>query len=206
MRTGQSSVALLREAGGGRRTWRGLYPLGVSANLWSPLESLPPVFAGDSVKAAVLIPFYEQDGVLRLIMTRRPDTMRSHPGDVVFPGGMIEATDEGPVHTAVREAWEEVGLPVEDVEVLGGLDPVHTRSVTMQISPVVARVRRPKSLVPQPEEVAAIIEPTIDQLLNDGDWRRSVWGGRNMWFYEFPEGVLWGATAFIVRGLLQRFR
>ncbi|MEX0827053.1 MAG: CoA pyrophosphatase [Acidimicrobiia bacterium] len=178
----------------------------MSANLWSPLEALPPVVTGEAIRAAVLIPFYEQDGVLRLIMTRRPDTMRSHPGDVVFPGGMIEPTDDGPVHTAVREAWEEVGLPPEGVEVLGGLDPVHTRSVTMQISPVVARVQRPAQLVPEPGEVAAIIEPSIDQLLADGDWRRSVWGGRNMWFYEFPEGVLWGATAFIVRGLLERFR
>lgn len=178
----------------------------VSSSLWSPLESLPPVVTGEGVKAAVLVPFYEQDGVLRLIMTRRPDTMRSHPGDVVFPGGMIEPTDEGPVHTAIREAWEEVGLPPDQVEVLGGLESVHTRSVTMRIVPVVARVQRPATLVPQPEEVSAIIEPSIDQLLEDGEWRRSVWGGREMWFYEFPEGVLWGATAFIVRGLLKHFR
>jgi 8-oxo-dGTP pyrophosphatase MutT (NUDIX family) len=158
------------------------------------------------MKAAVLVPFYERDGALRLIMTRRPDTMRSHPGDVVFPGGMIEPDDHGPVDTAIREAWEEVGLPPENVEVLGGLEPVHTRSVTMRIVPVVARVRQPSQLVPEPGEVAAIIEPTIDQLLIDGDWRTAQWGGRTMWFYEFPEGVLWGATAFIMRGLLEHFR
>ena len=158
------------------------------------------------MKAAVLVPFYEDDGFLRLIMTRRPDTMRSHPGDVVFPGGMIEHDDDGPIATATREAWEEVGLPPDDVEVLGGLDPVHTRSVTMRIVPVVARVQRPSELVPEPGEVAAIIEPTIDQLLADDDWRQAEWGGRTMWFYEFPEGVLWGATAFIVRGLLEHFR
>jgi 8-oxo-dGTP pyrophosphatase MutT (NUDIX family) len=158
------------------------------------------------MKAAVLVPFYEDDGALRLIMTRRPDTMRSHPGDVVFPGGMIEPEDDGPIGTATREAWEEVGLPPDGVEVLGGLDPVHTRSVTMRIVPVVARVQRPVELVPEPGEVAAIIEPTIGQLLADGDWRQAQWGGRTMWFYEFPEGVLWGATAFIVRGLLEHFR
>ncbi|HSM02000.1 MAG TPA: CoA pyrophosphatase [Acidimicrobiia bacterium] len=178
----------------------------MSSNLWAHLDALPPVYTGPEMKAAVLVPFYEDGASLRVIMTRRPDTMRSHPGDVVFPGGMIEPGDDGPVDTAVREAWEEVGLPPEDVEVLGGLDPVHTRSVTMRISPVVARVQRPVELVPEPGEVAAIIEPTIDQLLIDGDWRTAEWGGRTMWFYEFPEGVLWGATAFIVRGLLDYFR
>jgi len=158
------------------------------------------------MRAAVLVPFYERDGALHLIMTRRPDTMRSHPGDVVFPGGMIDPGDESPSYTAIREAWEEVGLPPDKVTVLGGLEPVHTRSVTMRIVPVVARVERPDVLVPEPSEVAAIIEPSIDQLLADDDWRRSNWGGRSMWFYEFPEGVLWGATAFIMRGLLRYFR
>jgi len=200
-------------AGGGWRKARGgrqvaasaSYPPHVSS-LWSPLESLPPVSSGQGMRAAVLVALYEQDGGLRLIMTRRPDTMRSHPGDVVFPGGMIDPGDESPAHTAIREAWEEVGLPPSNVEVLGGLESVHTRSLTMRIVPVVARVERPDRLVPEPSEVAAIIEPTISHLLVDDDWRRTEWGGRTMWFYEFPEGVLWGATAFIVRGLLELFR
>jgi 8-oxo-dGTP pyrophosphatase MutT (NUDIX family) len=119
---------------------------------------------------------------------------------------MIDPGDESPAHTAIREAWEEVGLPPSNVEVLGGLESVHTRSLTMRIVPVVARVERPDRLVPEPSEVAAIIEPTISHLLVDDDWRRTEWGGRTMWFYEFPEGVLWGATAFIVRGLLELFR
>lgn len=176
------------------------------STLWSPLESLPPVSSGQGMRAAVLVPLYEQDGRLRLIMTRRPDTMRSHPGDVVFPGGMIDPGDESPAHTAIREAWEEVRLPPGNVEVLGGLESVHTRSLTMRIVPVVARVERPARLVPEPSEVAAIIEPTISHLLVDDHWRRAEWGGRTMWFYEFPEGVLWGATAFIVRELLELFR
>lgn len=160
------------------------------------------------MKAAVLVPIYEADGVLHLIMTRRPMDMRSHPGDVVFPGGMIDAADEGPVDTALREAEEEVGLRRSDVvDVLGGLTPVHTRSVTMRIVPVVARVRRPTTFVAQPEEVAAILEPSIDELLDDDRWETRFWGpGRRMWFYPFSEGVLWGATAMMVRDLLGYFR
>lgn len=175
---------------------------------WDSLAALDPVRSDPGMKAAVLVPIYEQDGVLRLIMTRRPDDMRSHPGDVVFPGGMIDPGDDGPIGTARREAAEEVGLTGEHVlAILGGLAPVHTRSVTMRIVPVVARVRRPERFVLQTEEVAAVIEPAIDDLLDDDRWHTRFWGpGRRMWFYEFPEGVLWGATAMMVRDLLGYFR
>ena len=154
----------------------------------------------------MLVPFYQSDGTLRLIMTRRPDDMRTHPGDVVFPGGMLEPGDAGPIEAAMREAHEEVALPPENVEILGGLEPVHTRSAEMVIVPVVARVVRPDRLVPQPGEVDSIIEPTIDELLDEGHWVAQDWAGRTMWFYEFPEGILWGATAFMVRQLLEYFR
>jgi 8-oxo-dGTP pyrophosphatase MutT (NUDIX family) len=141
-----------------------------------------------------------------MVLTRRPDDMRTHAGDVVFPGGMIDPEDDGPVATALREAWEEVGLPPDRVEVLGGLDPVSTRSARMLIAPVVARIDRPAELRPEPGEVDAIIEPTVSQLLDDGAWRSEEWHGHELWFYEFPEGILWGATARMVRTLLGYFK
>lgn len=176
--------------------------------LWEPLRSLPEVPVPDKMKAAVLVPLYEDDGRLRVVLTRRPDHMPTHPGDVVFPGGMVEAHDNGPVDTATREAWEEIGLPRSNVvEVLGGLQPTHTRSAEMLIVPVVARIERPEVFVPEPAEVEAIIEPAIDELLPEANWRTSEWAaGRTMWFYEFPEGILWGATAYMVRELLSYFR
>lgn len=175
---------------------------------WEALASLPPVSSPAGMRAAVLVPIYEANGALHLIMTRRPDDMRSHPGDVVFPGGMIDSGDTSAEATARREAAEELGLEDEHIlEILGGLEPVHTRSVTMRIVPVVARVRRPGRFIPQPDEVAAVLEPTIDDLLDDDRWQTRFWGpGRKMWFYEFPEGVLWGATAHMVRDLLGYFR
>jgi 8-oxo-dGTP pyrophosphatase MutT (NUDIX family) len=132
--------------------------------------------------------------------------MRTHAGDVVFPGGMIDADDEGPVGTALREAWEEIGLPPENVEVIGGLQPGTTRSREMLIVPVVARVRRPVELTPEPGEVEAIIEPLVDDLLDDAGWHTETWSGHTLWFYEFGEGILWGATARMVRDLLEWFR
>jgi len=160
------------------------------------------------MKAAVLVPLYEDRGQLRVVLTRRPDHMPTHPGDVVFPGGMVETEDDGPVSTAMREAHEEIGLPPQNVvQVFGGLQPMHTRSAEMLIVPVVARIERPDEFIPEPAEVEAIIEPTLDELLLDANWRTSEWAkGRTMWFYEFPEGILWGATAFMVRDLLSYFR
>lgn len=176
--------------------------------LWDPLRTLPPVPTPTRMRAAVLVPLYEDRGRLRLVLTRRPDHMPTHPGDVVFPGGMIEAGDAGPVETAIREAHEEIGLPPDNVvEIFGGLRPTHTRSEEMLIIPVVARIERPERFAPEPAEVEAIIEPAIDELLPDANWRRSEWSeGRTMWFFEFPEGILWGATAYMVRELLELFR
>ena len=102
------------------------------------------------MRAAVLVPLYEEGGELRLILTRRGGQMTTHPGDVVFPGGTIEPGDAGPEGAARREAWEEIGLPPEGVEVLGGLEPTSTRNTEMLIVPVVARVIRPVRFVLAP--------------------------------------------------------
>ena len=176
------------------------------SRLWEPLLSLPPVARPPGMRAAVLVPLYEDGGELRLILTRRGGHMATHPGDVVFPGGMIEPGDGGPEDAARREAWEEIGLPPADVEVLGGLEPTSTRSAEMLIVPVVARVTRPVRFVPAPREVEAILEPRLADLLDETSWRQEEWSGYTVWFRPFPEGMLWGATARMVRSLLAYFR
>jgi len=174
---------------------------------WSSLRTLDAVTDPPGTEYAVLVPLYEDsDGDIRVILTRRPDHMPTHPGDVVFPGGHRE-DGEDPIATAKREAWEEVGLPPENViEIFGGLEPSSTRERTKLIVPVVARVLRPDKLVPDPKEVDIIIEPTIDELLDESRWFSRDWFGHDLWFFEFPEGMLWGATAFMMRDLLQYFR
>lgn len=156
--------------------------------------------------AAVLVPLYlDDDGSVRVIMTKRPDNMRTHPGDVVFPGGRLE-DGESVTAAAIREAHEEVGLPPDSVTVVGGLTPITTRDPNNLIVPVVAKVIRPQELVAQPEEVEVILEPTVGELLDDARWHVSEWFGHNLWFFDFPEATLWGATAFMVRELLDILR
>ncbi len=179
---------------------------GVAGAQWSALSRLPPVAQPDRAVAAVLVPLYRDAvGSVRLIMTKRPDNMRTHPGDVVFPGGRLEE-GESAVDAAIREAGEEVALPPSAVSVVGGLTPISTRDPNNLIVPVVAKVQRPDELVPQPEEVETILEPTVDELLDESRWQVSEWFGHNLWFFEFPEATLWGATAFMVRELLDLLR
>ena len=175
-------------------------------DIWTRLRTLPPVDVHVGARSAVLVPLYVDDrGLVRVVLTKRPDSMRTHPGDVVFPGGRIEP-GENAVDAAIREAWEEVALPRSSVEVIGGLAPVTTRDRTNWIVPVVARIDRPDEFRPDPAEVAAVLEPTIGELLDESRWRDSDWMGNRLWFYDFPEGILWGATAFIVRDLLRVLR
>jgi 8-oxo-dGTP pyrophosphatase MutT (NUDIX family) len=118
---------------------------------WTLLQALPPVVDPPGAEYAVLVPLYTDDqGDVRVVLTRRPDHMPTHPGDIVFPGGHREAGEE-PIATATREAWEEIGLPPQNIlEILGGLEPVTTRDRTKPIVPVVARIARPDEFVADP--------------------------------------------------------
>ena len=175
-------------------------------DVWSRLESLPEVAHTHSARAAVLVPLYEDGDEVRVILTKRPDDMRTHPGDVVFPGGKMEPGEDA-VATALRESDEEIQLPASAVQaILGGLTPITTRNRSNLIVPVVARVERPAVLVPDPAEVDVIIEPLLEDFLVEDRWRTNDWMGHTLWFYEFPEGILWGATAYIVRELLEFLR
>ncbi len=176
------------------------------ADHWDRLGALPPVPDPPQVRAAVLVPLWEDgEGGLRVVLTKRPDHMRTHAGDMVFPGGRLEV-GETPVETALRESWEEIRLPPENVEVLGGLDPVTTRDRTNVIVPVVGRIDRPGRFVPDAREVELVIEPPVEDLLDEARWSQNEFVGHPLWFYEFPEGLLWGATAFMVRDLLRYLR
>lgn len=153
--------------------------------------------------AAVLAPLYEdEDGEVRVILTKRPDTMPTHAGHISFPGGRPDPADGGPVGTALREAREEVGIDEDQVEVLGFLPPVDTVEFSLLVVPVVARIRTPLGLVLSEREVARIYTPRLRDLADEANWWHVPWDGWRVWYFDLEGDTLWGATARMVRELV----
>lgn len=172
--------------------------------MWDRLQ-VRSEFASDSPfpRAAVLVPIYEDgDEGLRVVLTKRPDTMPTHAGHIAFPGGRPHDGDDGPVATALREAEEEVGISPSTVEVLGFLPEIHTVEYQLLVVPVVGRLDGVPELRPSEREVAKILLPRLTDLANGELWRSELWGDRRVWFYDLDGEILWGATARMVRNLL----
>lgn len=173
--------------------------------MWDRLDVTPDPPPPDELDvAAVLIPIYDDhDGVTRLVLTKRPDTMPTHAGHIAFPGGRPDPDDRGPADTALREAHEEVGIPPHDVEILGYLPAIHTVEFKLMVVPVVGRLDGPPDLVPSPREVVRVYQPSLEELADESRWRYEDWNGRRVWFYDLEGDVLWGATALMTRRLLR---
>lgn len=155
---------------------------------------------GDKPMAAVLAPLYEDDqGEVRVILTKRPDTMPTHAGHIAFPGGRPEAGDDGPVGTALRETHEEVGIEPTQVEVLGFLPPIDTVEFKLLVVPVVGRINGEFEIIPSEREVARVHTPRLADLNEADRWWHVPWEGRKIWYYDLDGDTLWGATARMVR-------
>ena len=151
---------------------------------------LPP---GATTAAAVLVPLFEREGQVHVWLLRRPTTMRSHGGQVAFPGGKTDA-GESPLATALREAEEELGIRDSWVDVLGALDDQLTRT-GFTITPWVGWLAPDVVIRPNPSEVARAFAPALRAFLEPS----SVVRGREGWTVD-GEWV-WGATAAILRSL-----
>lgn len=157
-------------------------------------------------EAAVLIALTDrpEPGV---ILTQRPQWLRSHGGQVAFPGGKIEHEDNDAVAAALREAREEIGLDPRDVIVAGLSDPYHAAS-GFRITPVVAVIPPDLAFEPDPNEVEAWFEVPIDHLfdLANYSFQHAHWQGRRRGYYDMMWGErrIWGVTAGIIVNLAQR--
>jgi 8-oxo-dGTP pyrophosphatase MutT (NUDIX family) len=157
--------------------------------------------------AAVLLLADPATPGLPLLFMRRTRLVRSHRGQIAFPGGGVEPGDGGPAATALREAKEELGVPPDHVEVLGLLRSVTTATSERHLVPVVALQRAPIQPVPDGFEVADWFRVPITELLTAPlTSRRVPGGGRDGFvrFYEVGGRVIWGATAAILHDLLTR--
>lgn len=148
--------------------------------------------------AAVLIPIVAHPAELSVLFTQRTRHLKSHSGQVSFPGGRTEPGDVGAEVTALREAEEEIGLARERVEILARLPEYHTRT-GFRVTPVVGVVSPPLALAPDPREVESVFEVPLAFLLDERNRERRTreFEGRTVGFYvyEYQDRVIWGATA-----------
>jgi 8-oxo-dGTP pyrophosphatase MutT (NUDIX family) len=170
-------------------------------------EMVARLEADPNGEAGVLAPLFEEAGETRVILTRRAAHLRSHTGQVAFPGGRLEPGEDA-LAGALREAHEEIGLDPGEVEVLGQLAPLATVSSGSRITPFVGAVARRPRLSPNPAEVARIFDVSLADLLNDEVYREERWDlpgqdDRPMHFFEIDGETVWGATARILTELLE---
>jgi len=168
---------------------------------------LPEERALASVPAAVLVGITDRadPGV---ILTVRREHMRTHAGQVAFPGGRIDPGEDS-VEAALREAWEELGLDPGAAEIVGAVDPY--RTVTGYIvTPVLAVVRPDQPLSPHEHEVADWFEAPLAFVLDptNQQYKSALFQGREQHYYEIMWGErrIWGATASMIVNLSRRLQ
>ncbi len=193
-----------------RLTAVGLRGLFCALPVWTP-ELVRERRFGDRApaEAAVLLPL-----VMRarptILLTQRTAHLATHAGQIALPGGKLDATDADATAAALRETFEETGLPPERVEVLGTL-PVYTTGTAFVVTPVVGLVQPGFVLRPNPHEVDDVFEVPLDFLMNPANHRRHAleWDGVLREWYSMPyhdatpvgtqERFIWGATAGMLR-------
>ncbi len=182
------------------------HPSGESSDFdLNPAIKLPP---GRELRpAAVLVAVWLRPAGARLILTKRASHLKHHPGQIAFPGGKVDADDAGAEAAALREAYEEIGLPGASVEILGRL-PSHESVTGFSITPVLGLVRGDFRAVPEPGEVEEVFTVPLDHVLTPALYsiERRLWRGEWRRYYTVPYGpyYIWGATARILRGLADR--
>ena len=165
-------------------------------HLWRQDEELRP--------AAVLVPVIRRETGLTVLFTQRTDHLHDHAGQISFPGGRAEAHDASPAATALRETFEEIGLPDTQVELLGALH-AYTTVTGYHVTPVVGLVYPPLQLRLDEFEVAEAFEVPLAFFLDPGNHQRNTlqYQGRTRHYYAMPfeRRYIWGATA----GMLMNF-
>lgn len=167
----------------------------------------PLEFDRDQLRpAAVLIPLFEEAGEARVILTRRSDRLRSHSGQVSFPGGRIEP-GEASLTAALRETHEEIGLEPGLVEIVGELSPLATLRGGSAIQPFVGALASRPALLPNPSEVDRVFDVALADLMAEGVHHEERWDvpgldNRDIHFFDLPDDLVWGATARILVNLL----
>lgn len=157
-------------------------------------------------RSAVLVAIYDGEAGPTTILTRRPQHMRKHAGEIAFPGGAVDDTDESLWHAAIREAHEEVALDPALSRQVGMLDRFVTGASFSLVQPFVAALDEPPELTASPDEVEVILHVPLHELADAATYRVEEWFWDNEWrdmhFFDLVGDTVWGATALMLQNLL----
>ncbi len=155
--------------------------------------------------AAVLVPLFQKDGDCHLLFTKRSEEVKYHKGEISFPGGVVDEEDKELINTALREAFEEIGLKESDVQVVGILDDIVTVTEFI-VTPIVGLFPYPYPFKVSEAEIAELIEVPVASLLDEDCYSETeiFRGGRNeaVYAYQYGKHIIWGATARILKQFL----
>jgi mutator protein MutT len=167
------------------------------------LPVMPPF--PEARNAAVLVALVDGERGAEVLLTKRSARLRSHSGEISFPGGRIEE-GETPPEAALREAFEEVGLLPDMVSVAGQLSHLNTVVSRHYIVPVVGTLTERPVLAAFEHEVEKILWVPLAELVQEDTFRAEWWGtpplGRRMKFFDLDDETIWGATAHVLDELL----
>lgn len=165
-----------------------------------------PPAGGALRRAAVLVPLYRADGETFLLLTRRTQMVEHHKGQIAFPGG---AADEGEdlLQTALRETYEEIGISPAQVEILGRLPDTEVTVSGFRVTPYVGVVPHPYPFRLNVEEIEDLVPVPLAVFRDPANLRveqREVAPGRRgtVYYYTYEGQTIWGATARIIKDLV----
>ena len=166
-----------------------------------------PVPAGSQRRAGVLAPLFVRDGALWVMLTKRTESVEKHRGQIAFPGGGQEEEDASLYATALRETEEEIGVAPSDVRYLGSLSPL-TTVTDYYVEPYVGAIPHPYPFRLQESEIAELVEVPIRALLDPAALETRAFPERPelVLFYHYGERVIWGATARMLKELLDALK
>jgi len=156
------------------------------------------------LEASVLIPILTFKKDLEILLTKRSNNLKNHPGQIAFPGGKKDQIDSSPIETALRETQEEVGLNPKNVEIIASL-PSHKTATGFVIKPYLGLINQPFSETLRQGEVDEIFTVPYEYILNEKNFsiHTRKWNGSQRSYYVVPYGpyYIWGATARILLNL-----
>lgn len=155
--------------------------------------------------SAVLIALFQGENGVEVVLTRRSQQLTNHKGEISFPGGRIDK-HETAVETALREAYEEINLSPDRIEVVGQLDATSTLVSNSHIVPVVARLRDKPSLKVRNAEVDRVFSISLNELTRSDTYSQEFWGAPSsehcLHFFHLDDETVWGVTGRMLYQLL----